>query len=82
VPVHAAAASDELDQLRHAFRLSYGEYLEAGERSAQFLSELDARKQDAEDLQQLLALQAAESRAYARYSEARLAYVTAVFSNL
>jgi hypothetical protein len=81
MPAHAAAPA-LVDSLREAFRNSYREYLEAGQASEQFLSELRGRTQSAEDLQKLLELQTAESRAYSRYNEARMAYVTAVFSDI
>jgi hypothetical protein len=53
--------------------------METGQNSERFLSELQGRTQTTEDLQTLLELQTKESRAYSRYNEARVAYVSAVF---
>ncbi|HET8549273.1 MAG TPA: hypothetical protein VFL57_14765 [Bryobacteraceae bacterium] len=81
-PAFAAAPSPELDQLRETFRTAYHEYMQAGQQSEHFLSELKGRTQRTDDLQILLDLQTAESRALSRYNEARMAYVSAVFKEI
>ena len=79
--VRAVPAPTPLDRLREKFRTAYREYLEAGEQSQKFLSELRGRAQTAEELQKLLELQETEGQAFSRYNEARTAYVAAVFSD-
>jgi hypothetical protein len=80
MPAQAALAPTVLDELRDAFRTAYRDYVEAGRECEAFLSELRGRTQSTDDLQKLLEFQTAESRAYSRYNEARMAYVSAVFT--
>ena len=80
--ITTAAGQAKIDEMRSRFREAYRGYVETGQRTAAFLNEIQERGQVQTDLATLVALQAEESAALARYAEARSAYVNRVLGSL